>query len=361
MGPGSRRAGSPVGPTVGGTRATIPIVGAAARPGVGRRGGGPRLPRVHTLAVTPGRIVDADGRLRRGLTEGPLREDPLAVGPRTGRARRWSYAAAASPDLALGAAIVELGFVAAAFVWCRTGSGLHTWQRRSPLGLGVSVGSVPDTPARSTRGGSVVIGPGGSLRIDVPTDAGRLVAGLDADGGSPVTLITGTPAGGWNATEKAAGYAVAGGLSLGGVEHVLDGGGWRDWTAGRQDRRTRWRWAAGAGRTTSGSAVGLNVSTGMNATEDGEDVVWWDGQPAALPVDVLEPVDRPDGGWRLAGRGWALDFHTEEVRAADERLLLMESRYVQPVGRFTGTLPGPDGVPVPVELQGVTEIHEARW
>lgn len=313
--------------------------------------------------ATPRQIVAHDGRLRRGLGAGALPGDPLAEGPRKGRARRWSYAAAADDRLAIGAAIVDLGVVAAAFVWCWAGGELHQWERRSAFGRRSSVGPDPSAPATFSAGGDVRIERDGALTLEVPTAAGRVVATLRVTAAvTPVSLVTATPAGGWNATEKAAGYTIAGSVTVDGSEHALDGVGWRDWTAGRQDRRTTWRWAAGAGTARVGGArVGLNVSTGMNAVDAGEDVVWWDGRPHPLAVEVLQPVGRPDGPWRVAGPDWGLDLSPTVVRAADERLPLMSSRYVQPVGRFVGTLPGPSGEPVEVDLLGVTEDHEARW
>lgn len=213
------------------------------------------------------------------------------------------------------------------------------------------------------RPGAVLeIDSGGSIRLDVVGKDGRLTAHLDADTATPVVLATGTPGGGWNVTQKAAGYAVRGTVLVDGVPHDLDGGGWNDRTTGRQDRRTQWRWAAAAGTAADGRRVGLNVSTGMNAAGPGEDVVWWDGVPQALSVTSLAPVDDPRGPWHLRGEGWELRFDPVGVRAADENLLLVRSSYSQPVGHFTGTLPGPGGAPVTIDgLPGVTEEHDATW
>jgi hypothetical protein len=182
----------------------------------------------------------------------------------------------------------------------------------------------------------------------------------------PVVLVTPTPTGGWNCTQKAAGTTVTGQLSLGeGFVHGFDdtAGGWRDWTSGRQDRTTVWRWAAGTGTSDAGERVGINLSSGMNAREEGEDIVWWDGVPHPLAAHTLRPVSEsePEGGWEVAGPGWELHFAAAGVRAKHEQLPFLTSRYVQPIGRFSGTLPGPDGAPRAVELTGVTEDHLAIW
>lgn len=307
--------------------------------------------------------VRPDGPAPPGLTRGSLRDDPLVDGPRRGRARRWLYAAVGQGELALGAAVVDLGLVGTAFVWVAVDGGVRTWERRTVPGRGLGVGDLPHQGAGWTsRGARVAIHGDGGLRLDVPLGEGRLAAEITAGPATPIVLVTRTPAGGWNATEKAAGYPTAGWLDVDGRRRRVTGGGWRDWTAGRQDRHTVWRWAAGAGRDGRGRHVGLNVSTGMNAQGEGEDVVWWDGVPHRLTVDELEPTGPdPAGPWRVAGSGWDLRLRPWGSRAADEDLWVLRSRYVQPVGVLVGSLPGPDGRPVEVELVGVTEDHAATW
>lgn len=181
----------------------------------------------------------------------------------------------------------------------------------------------------------------------------------------PVTLATRTPADGWNVTQKAAGAPVAGEVQLGDAPAVAlsaDAGGWSDWTVGRQDRRTTWRWAAGAGVAAGGRRVGINASTGMNRREAGEDVVWWDGVPYALPVAELAPnTDDPHGAWCVRGPGVDLALTPVGVRSADERLVVATSSYVQPFGRWRGALIDPLGGPRSVSLAGVAEDHLAVW
>ena len=310
----------------------------------------------------------AGGRLVPGLTAGPLRVDPLAYGPGGSRRRRWSYAAAADDHVAIGAAVVEVTGIAIGFVWALVDGEVVTWERRFPLGRGAWVGPTPQGGAgcRTRRGESVFVDPDGGLRVDVRASGERLRGRIVAQPTTPAVTVTATPGGGWNVTQKEAGQPAAGRVQLGELTFALDGGGWRDWTSGRQDRHTRWRWAAGATRV-RGRTVGINVSTGMNASGPGENVVWWDGSPWPLQVDDLAPVgDDPAGRWRVTGHTdtsrWSLDFAPAGARSADENLLLIRSRYVQPVGTFRGQLPDPDGALVDLDgMPGVTEDHEALW
>lgn len=84
--------------------------------------------------------------------------------------------------------------------------------------------------------------------------------------------------------------------------------------------------------------------------------------PHALTVTVLSPTgDDPRGRWQVSGPDWELRLEPAGARSAVENLLVVRSRYVQPIGRFAGTLPDPSGQPVEVRLVGVTEDHAARW
>ena len=262
----------------------------------------------------------------------------------------------------MGAAVVDLGFASTAFAWCLVDGRLLTWDARGlPVGS-ARLGTHAGTPARfRSLGARVAIGAHGDLDVDVPVAGGRLVAHVGVEPDRPAVCMTATPAGGWNATQKVAGERARIRVRVPGAQAAVTGGTWRDWTLGAQDRDTTWRWAAAAGRAEDGRRVGLNASTGMNAVA-GEDVVWWDGQPHHLDVDALGPTGpRLAGDWHVSGPGWALEVASAGARSADENLLLVRSRYVQPVGTFTGTLPDPTGRPVPVRLVGVTEDHVARW
>jgi hypothetical protein len=324
-----------------------------------------------TLPPLPPTLTTPGGEALFGRWAGHLGVDPLEAGPRRGRARRWTYAAAGDEEGSVGAAVVVLGPLAVAFAWSQLGGRTATWEARLPLRRGVWVARTPAGGAGAvTRDARVVLGGDGALDIDVPLEGGagdRLRADVEVTRDvRPLVLVTETPTGGWNSTQKAAGTAVRGRFSLGdGTVHRFtdDAGGWRDWTSGRQDRTTVWRWAAGAGRAADGRRVGLNLSSGMNARAEGEDAVWWDGVPHALAAHTLRPVSEsePGAGWELLGPGWSLSFTPAGVRAKHERLPLITSRYVQPIGRFVGTLPDPDGTPRPVTLTGVTEDHLAIW
>jgi Protein of unknown function (DUF2804) len=123
-----------------------------------------------------------------------------------------------------------------------------------------------------------------------------------------------------------------------------------DDSAGYHARRTAWDWSAGAGRTVDGRAVVWNLVAGMHDAPDAsERTVWLDGAATeAAPVTFSDALD-------AVGR---LRFTAEAQRARRDRLLLVDSEYRQPFGRFRGELPG--GVRLD-EGFGVMERHRARW
>lgn len=319
------------------------------------------------LSPLPAGLVDGAGKLVRGLYAGTVTTDPVALGPRRGRVRRWRYVAAGDADTLVGAAVVDLGYVGVAFAFAACAGRVAMAEVKRPGGLAVRVGTTPAGGAVCrTRRTVLDVAGDGSFHLDVPTPAGQLRAEVAvADPVIDATLVTGTAEGGWNATVKAAGSPARGSVRIGdGPEVALgaDAGAWSDWTAGRQDRSTAWRWGAGAGIASDGRRVGVNVSTGMNGRGAGEDVVWWDGIPYRVVLGELAPVgDDPERGWQLATTGTRLELDPVAARRAHEQLPLVTSSYVQPFGTWTGRLPAPDGRATPVRLAGVAEDHLAVW
>ena len=82
--------------------------------------------------------------------------------------------------------------------------------------------------------------------------------------------------------------------------------------------------------------------------------MWVDGVAAeATTGDVRR---RPSSVSLADGTGWRSP--PESVRERDDNLLVIRSRYVQPFGTFSGTLPGAGELR---EGYGVMEAHDVRW
>lgn len=206
------------------------------------------------------------------------------------------------------------------------------------------------TRTTTGRGGVRIAG----SRATVAADDVRIDLAVEESGGIETVHPSGGLAGAvW--TRKQAGVPVHGVIEVGGRRHEIDALGVVDDTAGRHERRTEWRWCAGAGRLADGRVVGWNLVTGLNdAPEGSERAVWVDGEAfEPAPVEIAEDlssVSFADGG-ELRFTAWA-------ERADRTNLIVLRSDYRQPFGEFAGTLPG--GLEL-AEGRGVMEWHDARW
>lgn len=182
-------------------------------------------------------------------------------------------------------------------------------------------------------------------------DAGVLIDLLveEGDGVESVNVHDGN---GYVWTRKQAGVPVRGTVAVDGRDFEVDALGVVDETAGYHARHTSWLWSAGVGRGAGGERVGWNLVTGVNDGPVGsERTVWVDGEPVEVgPSDFAADLSRVGG----------LTFHEwpDSARVDDTNLLVFSSRYRQPFGSFSGTLP--NGLEL-AEAWGVMESHDVKW
>jgi len=255
---------------------------------------------------------------------------------RGGRPRkRWRYVGVFADELMACAAIVHIGPARQAF-WAvylrperemRERTRMLTARRAVELGLGTL--RVRDA--------------GVELELLLEEDEGWHARCPHAGGGEV-------------RTRKQAGIAARGTLRLDGSSaREIDARAVIDDTAGYHARRTEWRWSAGVGEGTDGTALAWNLVSGINDPRAGsERAVWIGGVPhEAAPVEFaadLTAIGCDDGS--------ELHFRAEAQRERTENLLLVKSQYRAPFGSFSGALPG--GVALAHGL-GVIEHHRALW
>jgi hypothetical protein len=110
--------------------------------------------------------------------------------------------------------------------------------------------------------------------------------------------------------------------------------------------------------------LGFNLQSGFNG--DGENVLWLDGRLIRLAAASFDfdPAD-PLAPWRIRTADGLVDlaFRPEGARREDTNLGLARSRYVQPVGTFSGIVRRSLNSPGQTvhDLLGVTEDHFALW
>ncbi|UGQ44617.1 DUF2804 domain-containing protein [Massilia endophytica] len=281
--------------------------------------------------------------------------------------KKWHYVALVSEQVLCAVAIVDVGWTSTCFGYAfdrNDGDIVANFsQDGRPFGASARV-------ADSAGGSSSFSARGTSIDIEALAD-GRYRLTLvcpyleiDAEFGppsAPLLLATGTVNGGSvHATQKSPGMALSGEVRTWRDEYRLDGGAASfDYSNGLLARETSWKWA---------SAHTLDMGFNLQAGYFGgnENALWLDGEliplaPAHFIYDQKDPLEP----WHIFTEDDQLDliFTPESARRQDRRMVVAASRYIQPIGSFSGWVrASPDAPKRMVEsLVGVTEDHYSRW
>lgn len=311
-----------------------------------------------------GRFAGTAGHIDWSALCAPYARNPLW---RRLHHKRWHYVALSTEELFCGIAIVDVGWTNTAFAYAFDRRKRAIVASVSQDGIPGMTAHVPNTP----QGTSHFRFPGKHIRCRT-LDGGRrhvlkLRCGdfqIDATfnaGSTPPLLAVGPIEGGSvHATQKSPGMPLGGEVRVKGGQYDLNGGvASYDYSNGLLARDTEWRWA---------SAHGLDIGFNLQAGYFGghENVLWLDGRLIPLGAATFD-YDRTDpmAPWHILTEDGLLDLHFEPegMRHEDKNLLVAVSRYVQPIGSFSGWVkPAPDSRPREIRrLAGVTEDHFSRW
>ena len=316
------------------------------------------------------------------------------------RRKRWHYALYTTPEVVAVMAIAEMGYASNAFFAALDLREKQPLVDVTLLGPPSPLSRVSDAMARGLSAAFRV--PGARFRFSRPADSDRyhhsveisalrrprsgrvkfegealvtgappplaLVAPVPGGGSTGRALTSRLPRDGVNVTQKSVGLLASGRLEVGPRRYTLDGGVvGLDSTHGLLARHTTWRWAMGCGRLEDGTPLGFNLVDGFNAVAAGaagENVLFLGDQlepvgPARFRFSSADPMDlwqvsTDDGSVRLTFR--PLHAH-RDVRD----LLVLRSRFVQPLGFFAGTLRFRGREVTLAELPGVTEDQDMLW
>lgn len=249
--------------------------------------------------------------------------------------KRWCYVGMFGADVMLCAGTARVGPLPQAF-WA-------VWDRRT---------GVLDTQTQLLPTGQIQVGP---KSVYVRSGSARLELAV-SPAGEPVEVVS--PHGGGYIWTRKVPVRVDGHLTLGMEIRPVSGYGILDQSAGYHARETEWEWSAGVGTTVDGWPVTWNLVRGVHDSETmSERTVWVNGRPAEVPpVRFSDDLDEL-WGWD----GSVLEFEEEAVRHRRDSIGLVTSDYVQPFGRFHGTLPGGVELSGQEPAFGVMERHRARW
>ncbi len=334
------------------------------------------------LPLPPTRLVEgdrfADGRFRYGVPE-PNLDAPA------GRLKQWHYLSWTTDEWMLVVAAVDVGYLGNLFgYFLEFAEPQRIWQVEvmSPLGRAVRVASSSlqgdtrwQTPTETLEihNGLAENGSGRwQVKLDLPlAHAGqvrRLTADFAIQGGEALALAWPLLGRHRVYTHKEAAQIAQGSVALGEKTWQASGLATLDWTRGYHLHRTEWLWASLAAHV-NGQPLGLNLSALVYDDDRGnsrENALWCQGQVWPLGGVVFElPVDPERQTWHIRSREPGqvdLRFEPWGARCQNLNALAIVSRYVQPYGRFYGTLQPPGGPQWCVDgAVGVTEQHFARW
>ncbi|HEY5013138.1 MAG TPA: DUF2804 domain-containing protein [Acidimicrobiia bacterium] len=334
------------------------------------------------LATADGRSLNpaARGWSRRPLHRANLRGD-------WGRTKRWDYWAILAGDLVVSSVYADVDYLGLADVWWVDLATGHTGGRGivAPFARGMRLPDVPATaPLHVARR---------HFELDISDDADgttHLRARWDERDGSPARLDASIalPVGHeslnvvipWSDrrfqfTSKHQARPAHGELVVGdrhrpfGRDSGGNGAAWGvlDVGRGRWPYRTRWNWGGGAGATTDGRIVGIQIggrwTEGTGFTENGvivDGVLTKLGTELRWQYDWDEPtrpwlVDDPHGRLHLR-----LDPRFDKHSKTEAGVMGTETHQV--FGTWSGTFVADDGESIELAgIQGFAEESRSRW
>ncbi|GAC1545945.1 MAG: DUF2804 domain-containing protein [Collimonas sp.] len=332
-----------------------------------------------SLPAAPANVIDADGQPRMGRYAGhtgvidwsaltaPYARSSLW---RRFHHKRWQYVALSTPQLLCGVAIVDVGWTNTAFAYVfdrQQGKQIAGFSQDGIPGLSAKVSDHPGGPSRfHCFGNRIDYQPpasdgDGKYQLSLQCGQFELEAEFDASQAAPLLLAVGPIVhGSVHATQKSPGMPLTGEVRVGDQRYALQGGvASFDYSNGLLARNTEWRWASAHGLD-----IGFNLQAGYFGKQ--ENVLWLDGQLHALGHVRFEyDIAAPLAPWHIYTDDGLLDlqFMPEGARRENKNMLIAATRYIQPIGSFSGWVkPERNAAPRPVEhLVGVTEEHFSRW
>jgi hypothetical protein len=275
------------------------------------------------------------GLLRPGRPDVALPPGAMPMRQGSRPLKRWCYVGLFGAEVMLCAANAWVGAVPQSF-WA-------VWDRRA---------GVLDTETRTPGLRRIRVDP---KSVEVRSATTRLELAVSPVG-EPVEVVS--PHGRSYIWTRKTPIRADGHLTLGMEVRPLSGLGILDESAGYHARETSWEWSAGVGTTIDGWPVAWNLVRGVHDSDtSSERTVWVQGRPLeAPPVRFSADLDEL---WGIDGS--VLSFREEATRARRENLGIVRSDYVQPFGRFRGTIPGGVELSDHDPAFGVMERHSARW
>lgn len=328
-----------------------------------------------SLPAAPASLLGPDGQPLFGRYAGQVGRidwselaSPFARGRvwRRFHHKRWHYVALCTERIFCAVAIVDLGWTSTAFAYAfdrNDGDMLANFSQDGLPGLSARLANhAGESSLFKTR----------RSRIDIVSrDDGVFELSLrcefleiDAEfgpGASPLLLATGPVAkGSVHATQKSSGLPLTGEVRTWREDYDLAGGvASFDYSNGLLARNTAWRWASA-----HNLEMGFNLQAGYFGGH--ENALWLDGEVHALaPAHFLYDNSDALSPWHIFTEDDLLELHftPEGARRENKKMMVAASRYLQPIGTFSGWVRSAPDQPkrIVTQMMGVTEDHSSRW
>jgi len=334
-------------------------------------------------------LIDENGTPAYGIFNGPVRlinykdyqltsplGKPLGQTRQNFAFKQFQFLGVVSPELILGAAIVNIKFLGAAFVYFYDPVKRQqvNFSFRQPLARHTRFSQTPEEGEVAFKRGSnlfLMRASRGERLLVIRLSHGVNVEAVCSENAPPVPplrICTRVGAAGWTYVRKTAAVSVKGEVQcpLGQFElGKIRALGHNDWTAGYLRRRTYWNWACFAGYLPRGRQIGLNVSSGVNETGFTENCYWLNGKFHKLDTVHFE-YDRtlPMKPWYISSydKKIELEFRPEGKYSERINAVIVASNFQQLPGRFFGKIKHSRFRTYNIKgLLGFAEDHYAKW
>ncbi len=296
------------------------------------------------------------------------------------RAKRWRFTGVFSPEIVMGIAVVDTGYIGTSFayVYDRKTGEIAEYTGKSLLARACNITDNLSKGKAVFNQGKNLISMDWDLKngielinIAVQTKSNRIEADIEVledvkvNESHQVTFPTFKNK--FAFTHKIAGLPVTGSIKCNGKAYNLDKDcsfAAIDHTMGYHDYNWKWLWSSLSGLSEEGRIIGLNLVAPITHKTINENVLWIDGKKFVLGESDFENKKNIMGIWKIKTKNKMVDLTFEPLKVRSEAINIgiIKSKFAQPIGLYNGHVLLPDGEKIYIKDQiGIAEEHFARW
>ena len=297
------------------------------------------------------------------------------------RAKRWRFTGVFSPDIVMGIAVVDAGYLGTTFVYLydrKTGK-ITEYNGKSPLGKAsiITDNLSKGTAVFSQKQDLVKMDWDVKHKIEkaiisVKTKSDRIITDINILNNSainePHQVTFPTFKKKFAFTHKVAGLSASGWIKLGNKTYELNpknSFAVIDHTIGYHDYNWKWLWSSLSGLSEDGRLIGLNLVSPITHETINENALWVDGKKHLTGEAIFEYSRKNiKNNWLIKTKNKMVNmaFKPLEIRKENINIGIIKSKFSQPIGLYNGYFILPEGEKIYIKDQiGIAEEHFARW